>query len=79
MSLENEQQLTKRDSFRYKPELLVVNQATLGPNQSERSKFFSTNQNQAYSPCDPIDVTMPIYGHGNSRDPMGNRTRAHRV
>ena len=38
-------------------------------NQSA-AKFLSTNQNRAFRPCDLCDVTMPIFGHGFTRDPM---------
>ena len=38
-------------------------------NQSA-AKFVSTNQNRAFHPCDLCDVTMPIFGHGFTRDPM---------
>ena len=38
-------------------------------NQSA-AKFLSTNQNRAFHPCDLYDVTMPIFGHGFTRDPM---------
>ena len=38
-------------------------------NQSA-AKFLSTNQNRAFGPCDLCDVTMPIFGHGFTRDPM---------
>ena len=37
-------------------------------NQSA-AKFLSTNQNRAFHPCDLCDVTMPIFGHGLTRDP----------
>ena len=56
----------------------VAHRATNGSNQSERSTFFSTNQNRAYGSCDPNDVSMTIFGHKNSRDPMGKRTRSHK-
>ena len=52
----------------------VVMQATISPDQSERSKFVSTNQNQAYSPRDQNDVTSSQIWASKPRDPMRKRT-----
>ena len=50
---------------------VVVKVALWVPTNQSAAKIFSTNQNRAFRSGDSFDVTMPIYGHENLRDPMG--------
>ena len=57
---------------------LVVIEAIIWSNQSERSKILGTNQHRAFSPCDHDDVSYAHIWASCSRDPMGKRTRTHK-